>query len=114
MDRKDKFFSHISIDIGKGGDFYGKLLEKLEILGTAAKFDVCAASYSNKRIQGASFGAVSPSGVCHSFTPDGRCISLFKVLMTNECEQDCGYCQNNCYRDIPRARFTPDELVQLL
>ncbi|SHJ50372.1 putative DNA modification/repair radical SAM protein [Geosporobacter subterraneus DSM 17957] len=90
-----------------------ELLEKLEILGTAAKFDVCAASSSNKRFQGASFGAVSPSGVCHSFTPDGRCISLFKVLMTNECEQDCGYCQNNCYRDIPRARFTPDELVQL-
>ncbi|AOT70962.1 putative DNA modification/repair radical SAM protein [Geosporobacter ferrireducens] len=90
-----------------------ELLEKLDILGTAAKFDVCAASGSNKKIQGASFGAVSPSGVCHSFTPDGRCISLFKVLMTNECEQDCGYCQNNCHRDIRRARFTPEELVRL-
>ena len=90
-----------------------ELLEKLEILGTAAKFDVCAASGSSKKIQGASFGATAPNGVCHSFTPDGRCISLFKVLMTNECEQDCGYCQNNCNRDIRRTRFTPDELVQL-
>lgn len=86
------------------------VLKKLEILGTAAKFDVCTASTSlNKRNKTKS----SPSGICHSFTPDGRCISLLKVLLTNECQKDCIYCQNRCQRDIQRTHFTPDELVTL-
>lgn len=88
-------------------------LKKLQILGAAAKYDVCASSSSSKRIKGATVGTTVPSGICHSFTPDGRCISLFKVLMTNECEKDCGYCHNNCHRDVERARFYPEELAQL-
>lgn len=89
------------------------LLKKLEILGTAAKYDVCASSSSTKKFQESNIGTNMPRGICHSFTPDGRCISLFKVLLTNECLKDCGYCQNRCQLDIPRTSFTPEELAKL-
>jgi len=90
------------------------VLDKLQILGEGAKYDVCAstAAKSNKIINPA-IGSTSPSGICHSFTPDGRCVSLFKVLLTNYCEKDCAYCPNRTDRDVPRSRFTADELVKV-
>ncbi|MFZ5639383.1 MAG: putative DNA modification/repair radical SAM protein [Bacillota bacterium] len=86
-------------------------LEKLKILGAAAKYDVCAAAGSC----GTGRGGLNPprAGVCHSFTPDGRCISLFRVLMTNACQKDCFYCPNRAQRDIPRTGFHPAELARL-
>jgi len=89
-------------------------LEKLKILGAAAKYDVCAATGSCGA-GGARSGVISPprAGVCHSFTPDGRCISLFRILMTNACQKDCFYCPNRVQRDIPRVSFSPGELARL-
>ena len=70
-------------------------LAKLALLGESAKYDVCASSSATpKRFQNAEIGRTAPSGVCHSFTPDGRCVSLFKVLLSNQCEKDCLYCPN--------------------
>jgi putative DNA modification/repair radical SAM protein len=90
------------------------LLDKVTILGEAAKYDVCASSASpHQKIKRAQIGHAAPSGVCHSFTPDGRCISLFKILMTNECSKDCAYCPNRVQRDIPRTSFSADELSTL-
>lgn len=89
-------------------------LDKLQLLGEAAKYDVCASTASRTgKIKNAAVGANHPSGVCHSFTPDGRCISLFKVLLTNYCEKDCAYCPNRADRDIPRIRFSAEELAGL-
>ena len=62
---------------------------------------------------GAGIGSTTGMGICHSYTPDGRCISLLKILLTNFCLYDCQYCVNRRSSDIPRARFTPDEVVQL-
>lgn len=89
-------------------------IKKLSILGAAAKYDICSSSASaGSKISKAAMGNTLPSGVCHSFTPDGRCVSLLKVLMTNECEKDCSYCPNRVQRDIPRTAFTPEELSGL-
>lgn len=92
-------------------------LAKLAILGEAAKYDVCASSAtSGSSAKGAGrvrIGNLAPAGCCHSFLPDGRCISLFKVLLTNECVNDCFYCPNRSSRDVPRARFAPEELARL-
>lgn len=89
-------------------------VKKLTILGEAAKYDICSSSASGRsKISKAAIGNTVPSGVCHSFTPDGRCISLFKVLMTNECEKDCSYCPNRAQRDVPRASFGAEELSKL-
>jgi len=87
-------------------------LEKLKILGAAAKYDVCAASGCGS---GSLTSATAPvrSAVCHSFLPDGRCISLFKVLQTNECLKDCAYCPNRAQQDSPRTGFAPQELAAL-
>lgn len=90
------------------------LAEKVSLLGEAAKYDVCASSAScQPKISKNGLGRTMPSGVCHSFTPDGRCISLFKILMSNECQQDCVYCPNRVQRDIPRASFSAEELSTL-
>lgn len=89
------------------------LEEKLKLLGEGAKYDVCASTSSHASYQGAAIGRSLPSGVCHSFTPDGRCISLFKVLLTNYCEKDCAYCPNQAARDVPRAKFSAEELAKL-
>lgn len=89
-------------------------LEKLKLLGEGAKYDVCASTASRTPKPGQwAIGATAPSGICHSFTPDGRCISLFKVLLTNYCEKDCTYCPNRAGRDVPRTKFAADELAGL-
>ena len=88
--------------------------EKLRILSDAAKYDVsCSSSGSNRNSKKGQLGSVSTSGICHSFTPDGRCISLLKILLTNYCIYDCTYCLNRKSNDIERAAFTVDEIVSL-
>ena len=90
------------------------LQEKLGILTTAAKFDVaCTSSGVERKGNGNSIGNCVKSGLCHSFSSDGRCISLLKILFTNECIYDCKYCQNRCSNDVPRATFTPEEVCTL-
>lgn len=87
---------------------------KLEILSGAAKYDVsCSSSGSYRKSQAGQLGSASACGICHSFTPDGRCISLLKILLTNYCIYDCAYCINKRSNDVPRAAFTVDEIVNL-
>ncbi len=88
--------------------------DKLEILADAAKYDVaCTSSGLDRSGKKGSLGSASRFGCCHSFSADGRCISLLKVLMTNVCVYDCAYCVNRRSNDIPRAAFTPRELAEL-
>lgn len=89
---------------------------KLAILSDAAKYDAsCASSGSSNRTSrdGKGLGSNGGSGICHAYAPDGRCISLLKILMTNFCIYDCVYCVNRVSSNIPRARFTVDEVVKL-
>lgn len=88
--------------------------EKLKILSGAAKYDVsCSSSGSNRQNTKNGVGNSSVSGICHSYTPDGRCVSLLKILLSNYCIYDCAYCINRNSNDIPRAAFTVDEIVDL-
>lgn len=90
------------------------LMDKLGILTTAAKYDVaCTSSGVERKGNGTSMGNCVNGGICHSFAADGRCISLLKILFTNECIYDCKYCQNRCSNDVPRATFTPEEICTL-
>lgn len=90
------------------------VMDKLKILGAAAKYDVsCSSSGSSRRNDGQGIGNTVAAGLCHSFAADGRCISLLKILFTNECIYDCRYCVNRCSNDVPRASFTPDEVCEL-
>lgn len=90
------------------------LTEKLKILADAAKYDVsCSSSGSSRQGTKGTLGSAARAGICHSFTADGRCISLLKILMTNHCIYDCAYCLNRRSNDRPRAAFTVDELVTL-
>lgn len=90
------------------------LMEKLTILSDAAKYDVsCSSSGVERRGDGTGIGNTSAGGICHSFSSDGRCISLLKILFTNECIYDCKYCINRKSNDVPRASFTPDEVCEL-
>lgn len=92
----------------------GDLNAKLRILSDAAKYDAsCASSGSKRASTGHGLGALNGAGICHSFTPDGRCVSLLKLLLTNYCTYDCRYCVNRVSSDVPRARFTPEEIVDL-
>jgi putative DNA modification/repair radical SAM protein len=88
---------------------------KLSILADAAKYDAsCASSGTNKRnSRNGGIGSTTGAGICHSYTPDGRCVSLLKILLTNFCVYDCLYCINRISSDVPRARFTPEEVVNL-
>src|SRR4029453_12289321 len=89
---------------------------KLAVLADAAKYDAsCASSGAPKRhsAPGKGLGSTTGMGICHSYTPDGRCISLLKILLTNFCLYDCQYCVNRRSSDIPRARFAAEEVVQL-
>ncbi len=88
--------------------------EKLAILSDAAKYDVaCTSSGVDRKGKSGQLGNSVAAGICHSFAADGRCISLLKILMTNECIFDCKYCQNRSSNDIPRATFTPEEICTL-
>jgi putative DNA modification/repair radical SAM protein len=90
------------------------VIKKLEILADAAKYDVaCTSSGLDREGKKGNIGSASRYGCCHSFSADGRCISLLKVLMTNVCVYDCAYCINRRSNDIPRAAFTPRELAEL-
>lgn len=90
------------------------LMRKLEILSDAAKYDVaCTSSGVERRGDGKGIGNAVKAGICHSFSGDGRCISLLKILFTNECIYDCKYCCNRCSNDVPRASFTPEEVCRL-
>jgi putative DNA modification/repair radical SAM protein len=92
------------------------LQSKLAVLADAAKYDAsCASSGSAKRdsIGGRGMGSTEGMGICHSYAPDGRCISLLKILLTNFCIYDCLYCVNRRSSNTPRARFTVEEVVQL-
>lgn len=90
------------------------ILDKLKILSDAAKYDVaCTSSGTKRKGSGTGIGNCVEAGICHSFSADGRCISLLKILLTNECVYDCKYCINRCSNDVPRATFTPEEVCQL-
>lgn len=90
------------------------LTDKLAILADAAKYDIsCASSGSDRTARKGSLGSADRAGICHSFTPDGRCISLLKILMNNYCIYDCAYCVNRSSNDVPRASFSVDEVVSL-
>lgn len=92
------------------------LKERLAILSDAAKYDAsCASSGTVKRDSSASggLGSTEGSGICHAYAPDGRCISLLKILLTNFCIYDCAYCINRSSSNVERARFTPEEVVWL-
>ncbi|MBC8587177.1 putative DNA modification/repair radical SAM protein [Paratissierella segnis] len=90
------------------------VIEKLKVLADAAKYDVsCSSSGSNRKNKDGGLGDASLSGICHSWTDDGRCISLLKILMSNYCVYDCAYCVNRVSNDVPRATFTPEEIVDI-
>ena len=87
---------------------------KLAILADAAKYDAsCASSGAKRAGNGKGVGHSTGNGICHSYTPDGRCVSLLKILLTNVCIYDCIYCVNRVSSDIPRARFTVAEVVTM-
>ncbi|MGI8772471.1 MAG: putative DNA modification/repair radical SAM protein [Acidobacteriaceae bacterium] len=87
---------------------------KLEILADAAKYDAsCASSGVKRGGTGKGIGHSDGTGICHSYTPDGRCVSLLKILLTNYCTYDCAFCVNRASSDIQRARFLPEEVVTL-
>ena len=87
---------------------------KLGILADAAKYDAsCASSGARRKRPEGGLGNSEGMGICHSYTPDGRCVSLLKILLTNYCLYDCSYCINRISSDTPRARFTVDEVVRL-
>ena len=90
--------------------------QKLAILADAAKYDAsCSSSGTSQRdsMSGRGIGSTEGAGICHSYAPDGRCISLLKILLTNYCQYDCLYCVNRVTSNVPRARFTVDEVVKL-
>ena len=90
------------------------IAEKLNILSNAAKYDVaCTSSGTDRQNDGTGIGNCVKAGICHSFSADGRCISLLKILFTNECIYDCKYCINRASNDVPRVSFTPDEVCNL-
>ena len=90
------------------------VMEKLRVLAESAKYDVsCASSGTTRRGKDGHIGNTHGWGICHSFTADGRCVSLLKIMLTNNCIYDCAYCINRRSNDLPRATMTPDELVEL-
>lgn len=93
---------------------YERIKEKLNILADAAKYDVsCSSSGSNRKNKTNGLGNAEGMGICHSYTPDGRCVSLLKILLTNYCIYDCAYCVTRISNDIKRAAFKVQEVVDL-
>src|ERR1700754_3729703 len=87
--------------------------KKLGVLADAAKYDAsCSSSGSKTKREGKGVGSTEGMGICHSYTPDGRCVSLLKILLTNYCIYDCKYCINRVSSDVERARFTVEEVVK--
>ena len=90
------------------------IMQKLAVLGESARYDVsCSTSGVARANNGQGTGNASLGGICHTWTEDGRCVSLLKVLLTNICQFDCAYCANRCSNDIVRAAFSPEELADL-
>ena len=90
------------------------IFDKLKTLAEAAKYDVsCASSGTTRKNPDKMLGSAAGWGVCHSFTEDGRCVSLLKIMLTNNCKYDCAYCVNRRSNDVPRATFSVSELVEL-
>lgn len=93
---------------------FERIREKLEILADAAKYDVsCSSSGSNRKNENKGLGDAEGMGICHTYTEDGRCVSLLKILLTNHCIYDCAFCVSRRSNDIKRAAFTVDEVVEL-
>lgn len=93
---------------------WDKMMNKLVVLSDSAKYDVaCTSSGVERKGDGRHMGSVAGCGICHSFAADGRCISLLKILMTNECIYNCQYCINRASNDVPRETFTPEEICTL-
>lgn len=91
-----------------------ELMDKLRILADSAKYDAaCTSSGSERSARKGMLGSACAPGICHSFSADGRCISLLKVLLSNSCIYDCQYCVNRCSNDVPRATFRPEKLAEL-
>ena len=90
-----------------------RIEEKLKILADAAKYDVSCSSSGSKRKNTGGIGDASSSGICHTYTEDGRCVSLLKILLTNHCIYDCAFCVSRKSNDVKRAAFTIDEVVEL-
>ncbi len=90
-----------------------RIEEKLKILADAAKYDVSCSSSGSKRKNDGGIGNASQSGICHTYTEDGRCVSLLKILLTNHCIYDCAFCVSRKSNDIQRAAFTVEEVVEL-
>lgn len=91
-----------------------RIREKLQILADAAKYDVsCSSSGSNRKNTSKGLGDASASGICHTYTEDGRCVSLLKILLTNHCIYDCAFCVSRRSNDLKRAAFTVEEVVEL-
>lgn len=108
----DGFRGETAVEIGKDSEL--SLMDKLGILADSAKYDVaCTSSGVARSGNGQNFGNTVAGGICHSFSSDGRCISLLKILMTNHCIYDCKYCVNRKSNDVPRAIFTPEEICEL-
>lgn len=89
------------------------LLDKLEILADSAKYDVSCASSGVSRSNTGVLGNATKCGICHTWSADGRCVSLLKILHTNACVYDCAYCVNRITNDVPRASFTSEEVAEL-
>jgi putative DNA modification/repair radical SAM protein len=89
------------------------LEERLDILADSAKYDVSCASSGSRRANRGGVGSTAACGICHSWTADGRCVSLLKILLTNRCIYDCAYCVNRRSNDIPRSALTPAEVAEL-
>lgn len=90
-----------------------ELQEKLKILADSAKYDASCSSSGSKRVNNNGVGNTAVSGICHSFSSDGRCISLLKILLTNSCIYDCKYCLNRKSNNVRRAMFTPEEICRI-
>lgn len=90
-----------------------RIEEKLKILADAAKYDVSCSSSGSKRKNIGGIGDASASGICHTYTEDGRCVSLLKILLTNHCIYDCAFCVSRKSNDVKRAAFTVEEVVDL-
>ena len=112
--KKEQMFDKKQGDIGMLIQEELSLQKKLEILTDAAKYDVaCTSSGSERKGRKGTMGNTVPAGICHSFSADGRCISLLKILFTNQCIYDCRYCINRRSNDQIRTSFTPDEVCTL-